>query len=300
MAPRAISPQWWRALYLCAKTRKKPQTTVKLLPLCPIKDVFHQPSHHKMWIWWYPSFTPKISRLMPDKRPDIYQSTISVLSCFSSPRSASTRRLTIHHRLWSRLSKCRQERRTSFSKRTSPRSCVRLRVNGNCTQAYASRARRLIPESVSELQPHPSRDKFNPLPGGQLNRWRFQRQLMNFPLWQGVSFRPVGQHFKAPGQLERLYFSPRERWNKKWFILSGRFTDQLAAQNIWGLFSFFFINNTSENCKNVATSARIWWSMRWHGRQVERHLDIQSLFMVLFKFFLCIWILHLEKRKNTI
>lgn len=35
----------------------------------------------KIWIWWYPSLTPKISRQMPDKCPDIYQSTIS-LSCF--------------------------------------------------------------------------------------------------------------------------------------------------------------------------------------------------------------------------
>lgn len=111
------------------KLGKKPQTTVKLLPLGPIKDVFHQPSHHKMLIWWYPSLTPKISRLMPDKRPDIYQSTISVLSCFSSPHSLSTRPLTIHHRLWSPLSKCQREPRTSFSQKDVATFVCAWRVN---------------------------------------------------------------------------------------------------------------------------------------------------------------------------
>lgn len=273
MAPKAISPRWWRASHLCEKTSKKPKTTVKLLPLCPIKDVFHQPSHHKMWIWWYPSFTPKISRLMPDKRPDIYQSTISVLSCFSSPRSPSTRLLTIHHRLWSPLSKCRKSVAQVFPK-------GRLCVHGVWMEAAHRRKwagphhPRLIPESVSEPQPHPSRDKFNPLPGGQLNRWRFQQQLMNFPLWQGVSFRPVGQHFKAPGQVERLYFSPWERWNKKWFILSGRFTDQLAAQNIWGVFSGFFLEELSITTwvKNVKMSLQV-QELWWNDQQPQMHLD---------------------------
>lgn len=122
--------RWWRALYLCEKTRKKQQTTVKLLlPLVPIKDVFHQPSHHKMWIWWYPSFTPKISRLMSDKRPDIYQSTISVLSC---PPPPSMRLLTIHHCLWSWLSKCLQSVTQVFLRGRHRCLCV-LCVHGNCT-----------------------------------------------------------------------------------------------------------------------------------------------------------------------
>lgn len=78
-------------------------------------------SPHKIWIWWYPSFTPKISRRMPDKCPDIYQSTISFLSCFFS---LSTQLLTIHHCLWSLLSKCLPSITQVFLNRISLCLCV--------------------------------------------------------------------------------------------------------------------------------------------------------------------------------
>lgn len=125
---------------------------------------------------------------MPDKCPDIYQSTISFLSCFFS---LSTQLLTIHHCLWSLLSKCLLSI-TQVFQTVCHCVCVCC-VHGTCTQTRAGRTPLILVHvcAVLEHQPYPTQDKSNPLPGGQLNRWRFQRLLMNFPLWQGASFRPV-------------------------------------------------------------------------------------------------------------
>lgn len=89
---------------------------------------------HKIWIWWYPSFTPKISRRMPDKCPDIYQSTISFLSCFFS---LSTQLLTIHHCLWSLLFKCLPSITQVFQ--TGCHCVCVCCVHGICTQTRAGR-----------------------------------------------------------------------------------------------------------------------------------------------------------------
>lgn len=90
---------------LAAKNKNNTDETAELLGLFHIR---HLPSTNtfffprvKIWIWWFSSLTPKISRQMPDKCPDIYQSTISV-SCFFPIHAAAT----IHHRGWSLPSEC--------------------------------------------------------------------------------------------------------------------------------------------------------------------------------------------------
>lgn len=191
-----------RLIFVWELSHKKTTTThEKLLSCCDftIKDIFHQlrdtPPPFKKRIWWYPSLTPKISRQMPDKCPDIYQSTISSLSCFSPIHAAADNTsLPLIPTVWMPA-----ECHTSFQT-----GCGNARADSAAVDACAAAGARAL-----ESEPYPERDKSNPLPGrgsGQLNRWHPQRLLMNFPFWQGASFRPVAEqksvwHFKAPRKL---------------------------------------------------------------------------------------------------
>lgn len=196
------------SLNIClrAQPQKKQQHTQETVELLRLHHQRHLPSTarqpplpSKKRIWWYPSLTPKISRQMPDKCPDIYQSTISSLSCFSPIHAAADNTsLPLIPSVWMPA-----ECHTSFQTGCRCASC----------QTHVQRAppsmHARLQACALESEPYPERDKSNPLPGrgsGQLNRWHSQRLLMNFPFWQGASFRPVAKqksvwHFKASRKL---------------------------------------------------------------------------------------------------
>lgn len=149
----------------------------------------------KIWIWWYPSLTPKISRQMPDKCPDIYQSAIS-LSCFF----LSMQLLTIHHCLWSQLSKCLLNVTQVFKQVVTmccaDKCCMRCMCRLWCAGAWLCEMHTDVSRGhywnfvyvlcvyvctcmcvsmcgcmhacvyTSVHNPYPERDKSNPLPGG--------------------------------------------------------------------------------------------------------------------------------------